>query len=180
MVQVGELRAQCGSYQEEAQKCKQALDTEQRRRAVLEGRTIHTLDLIELDRLQQELETSIATQLSALKACVAHKEQKLREEPLRGAAHDSSEKFLDELKCPLTKVLLHDPVTAADGHTYEREAMEEHLREQGQVSPVTGHPLPHALLAPNHMIKKLLAVDHLGSSPDSSWDQVEAEQSFFG
>lgn len=133
---------------------------------------------------RQELETSIATQLSALKACVARKEQKLREESNRcgsGSGRDPSDKFLDQLKCPLTKVLLHDPVTAADGHTYEREAIEEHIREQGQISPATGQPMDHAYLASNHMVKKLLAMDHLGSSsPDSSWDTVEAEQSFFG
>ena len=71
--EVGELRAEVHNLQEEHTKTKRALDNEQARRAVLEGRNVHALDLIELDRLQHELETSIATQLTTLKACAQRK-----------------------------------------------------------------------------------------------------------
>ena len=31
--------------------------------------------------------------------------------------------------CPITREMLRDPVITADGHTYEREAIEKHLSE---------------------------------------------------
>jgi len=39
--------------------------------------------------------------------------------------------------CPLTKEIMSDPVMAFDRNTYEREAIEKYLEEQGS-SPVTG------------------------------------------
>ena len=53
-----------------------------------------------------------------------------------------------------------DPVIAADGHTYERAAMQSWLQRcqrTGQLtSPVTGVSLPHAGLLPNRNIGALL------------------------
>ena len=55
---------------------------------------------------------------------------------------------------------LRNPVIAADGHTYERVAMESWLQtcqRAGQLtSPVTGAALPHAGLLPNRNIRALL------------------------
>lgn len=34
----------------------------------------------------------------------------------------------DEFSCPITRELMRDPVIAADGHTYDREAIEMWLR----------------------------------------------------
>ena len=34
----------------------------------------------------------------------------------------------DELKCPISKELMIDPVQSADGHTYEREMIERHMK----------------------------------------------------
>ncbi|KAL0054363.1 hypothetical protein WJX82_007700 [Trebouxia sp. C0006] len=55
--------------------------------------------------------------------------------------------------CPLTKVAMHDPLIAADGHTYERRAMEHWLRQHG-TSPITAEPsqaavATHAMLSCN-------------------------------
>ncbi len=49
-----------------------------------------------------------------------------------------------------------DPVIAADGHTYERSAVEQHLMNY-TVSPVTGVPLTHTRLVPNVIVKIAIA-----------------------
>lgn len=48
------------------------------------------------------------------------------------------------------------PVIAADGHTYERAAIEQHLLHHS-VSPVTGGALPHLRLVPNTVAKMAIA-----------------------
>ena len=45
------------------------------------------------------------------------------------------------LTCPLTKKLMRDPVMAADGYTYERSAIAQHLK-WSMLSPVTHAPMP--------------------------------------
>lgn len=55
-----------------------------------------------------------------------------------------------------SQVFMVDPVIAADGHTYERTALERWL--QGScLSPVTGSKLPHTRLVPNVLVKSALA-----------------------
>lgn len=49
-----------------------------------------------------------------------------------------------------------DPVIAADGHTYERTAM-EHWMQHKTMSPVTGDLLSHCRLVPNMVIKSMVA-----------------------
>jgi hypothetical protein len=58
----------------------------------------------------------------------------------------------DELRCPITLQLFCDPVIAADGHAYERRAMEDWLARSNR-SPRTGAELPHALLTPCHHLR---------------------------
>ena len=53
---------------------------------------------------------------------------------------------------------MQDPVLAADGHTYEREAIERWL-ENNDESPVTGGILRHTRLIPN-VIRKCIAFSH--------------------
>ncbi|KAA6420846.1 MAG: U-box domain-containing protein [Trebouxia sp. A1-2] len=54
--------------------------------------------------------------------------------------------------CPLTKVSMQDPVIAADGHTYERQAMEDWLTCHN-TSPVTGQQLHSLRLISNVAIR---------------------------
>ena len=110
--------------------------------------------------------------------CVATEEQKLREKGGRSGG-DSMDVILDELKCPISQQLFQEPVTAADGHTYERAAIEEHIREVGKTSPVTGEALAHSHLTPNHVVLKLISMDHLGDN-DSQYQADNMESSFFG
>lgn len=48
-----------------------------------------------------------------------------------------------------------DPVLAADGCSYEREAVREWLKGHS-TSPVTGAPLEHQNLVPNRALRNLL------------------------
>ncbi|KAL0040614.1 hypothetical protein WJX77_012463 [Trebouxia sp. C0004] len=69
--------------------------------------------------------------------------------------HDAA--FLQSLFCcPILKAAMVDPVIAADGHTYERVAIEQWL-QHGDISPVTGNALAHTRLLPNVLIRKAIA-----------------------
>lgn len=66
-----------------------------------------------------------------------------------------------EFLCPLTKRVMIDPVIAADGETYERQAIEQYLgniRKQRKpyISPVTSERLPDADLTSNMAIKIMI------------------------
>jgi len=73
-----------------------------------------------------------------------------------------------ELICPLTRRVMTDPVICADGHTYERSAIEQHIRSQKELqaqmgnagsatSPMTKEPLDSEQLFPNRALAALLA-----------------------
>jgi len=53
--------------------------------------------------------------------------------------------------CPITGEPMQDPVVAADGHTYERYAIERWF-ETSNKSPLTGAVLTHTNLVPNYML----------------------------
>ncbi|CAF4591867.1 unnamed protein product [Didymodactylos carnosus] len=61
----------------------------------------------------------------------------------------------DSLTCPITFDLFRDPVVAEDGHTYEREAIINWIREKG-TSPITREPLTTESLRPNYTVKKVV------------------------
>lgn len=62
-----------------------------------------------------------------------------------------------ELCCCITGDLMEDPVTAMDGHTYERAAIEawysRFSEDQNPSSPLTGEPIPSRRLIPSHNIR---------------------------
>lgn len=55
------------------------------------------------------------------------------------------QRLRDEFSCPITCELLFDPVLAADGHTYDRSAIERWLSRHS-TSPKTGQQLDHQQL----------------------------------
>ena len=59
--------------------------------------------------------------------------------------------------CPIcgTGEPMSDPVTAADGMTYERAAIENWLQDK-DTSPSTGAELPHTLVVPNQALKIII------------------------
>lgn len=58
--------------------------------------------------------------------------------------------------CPITGELMEDPVTTADGHTFERLAIERWLQAH-DTSPMTGARLIHTQLAPAIALRQLIA-----------------------
>ena len=59
----------------------------------------------------------------------------------------------DEYLCPITQELMHDPVIASDGHTYERDAIERWFLKK-LISPKTGKDLETSALFPNHVMRR--------------------------
>jgi hypothetical protein len=69
--------------------------------------------------------------------------------------------MLDELPneflCPITQEMMQFPVFAADGHSYERSAIQTWFEtNQSQRSPMTNEILSHTNLTPNHALKKMI------------------------
>ena len=60
----------------------------------------------------------------------------------------------DILCCPITHQIMFDPVSAEDGHTYEREAIEKWMREKS-ISPTTNKYISHKLI-PNYFVRNLI------------------------
>ncbi|XP_054466231.1 WD repeat, SAM and U-box domain-containing protein 1 isoform X2 [Anoplopoma fimbria] len=59
----------------------------------------------------------------------------------------------DEFLCPITRELMREPVIAADGYSYEREAIDSWINSKNRSSPMTNLPLLTTLLTPNHTLK---------------------------
>jgi len=57
--------------------------------------------------------------------------------------------------CPLTLEPMIDPVTAADGHSYECDAITKWLQESN-LSPLTGEALPHKRLTRSHALRNAI------------------------
>ena len=63
-----------------------------------------------------------------------------------------------EYACPITGDIMHDPVVAADGVTYERTAIETWMVKGNLISPMTKQEfLPYQLPYSNMNLKKLIA-----------------------
>ena len=60
-----------------------------------------------------------------------------------------------EFRCPITLGVMVDPVIAADGHSYERVALEEWLLTH-RTSPFTGAALEHMHVTPNHRLRSMI------------------------
>jgi len=78
------------------------------------------------------------------------------EEQLRGAWVYDTDSF-NAFLCPITHDIMRDPVVCADGHTYERSAI-EHWLQRSRKSPMTGQILRHSALFPNQALRNLLTM----------------------
>ena len=81
----------------------------------------------------------------------------LWEKLLAEQGHDSGLGRDCGFECPITSELMHDPVIADDGHSYERTAIESWFGTGNRTSPVTGKALPTQRLHPNHALR--IAID---------------------
>ena len=67
------------------------------------------------------------------------------------------------LICPITHDLMRDPVLAADGHAYERVAIEDWFSRQ-LTSPITGERLDSAMLMPCVPLKNMAKAFRAGGT----------------
>jgi hypothetical protein len=58
--------------------------------------------------------------------------------------------------CPITCQVMKVPVVAADGHSYDRDAIHTWLASKDK-SPMTGALLPSKMLTPNHLLKSMIS-----------------------
>mmetsp|Transcript_30673 Transcript_30673/g.93749 ORF Transcript_30673/g.93749 Transcript_30673/m.93749 type:complete len:360 (+) Transcript_30673:258-1337(+) len=70
-------------------------------------------------------------------------------------ALESDQRLRDEFTCPILHTLMRDPVIAADGHSYDRSAIDRWLLTNDS-SPLTAEKLEHKLLIPNRNLKLLI------------------------
>ena len=83
---------------------------------------------------------------------------------LEGEEEEQSEEEYDEYIesipyecfCPITQLIIKDPVIAQDGHTYERAAIERWFNMGKRTSPKTGAILPNITLIDNHAMRGLI------------------------
>jgi len=60
--------------------------------------------------------------------------------------------------CPITLNLMENPVIAADGHTYEKSAIEDWFLTGKQTSPLTGKKLLNKNLIINYNLKSTIDI----------------------
>ena len=64
----------------------------------------------------------------------------------------------NDMLCPISCEIMKDPVLCVeDGHTYERVAVEQWFATGARTSPATSQHLESTALAPNHIVRKLIA-----------------------
>ena len=79
-------------------------------------------------------------------------------EALRVQAEAAATAVPPQFVCPLTLCPMRDPVTLADGSTYERAAITKWL-ETSDVSPLSNQPLAHKYLHPNLALRQLIEAE---------------------
>ncbi|XP_010482459.1 PREDICTED: putative U-box domain-containing protein 53 [Camelina sativa] len=89
-----------------------------------------------------DLEDQVLPVLESLKKVAAKAKNSLLAAPSQPPSH-----FI----CPLLKDVMKDPCIAADGYSYDRQAIVEWM-ENHRTSPVTNSPLQNVNLLPNHTL----------------------------
>ncbi|KAG7380181.1 hypothetical protein PHYPSEUDO_007661 [Phytophthora pseudosyringae] len=75
-------------------------------------------------------------------------------EPYEGGEDDDEPAVPEQLICPITGCPMVDPVVAADGHSYEREAILQWFTTS-DISPMTGMHMPTTQVFPNFTLRQL-------------------------
>ncbi|XP_062853770.1 WD repeat, SAM and U-box domain-containing protein 1 [Trichomycterus rosablanca] len=108
---------------------------------------VNNIDGAELLSLSKEsLCSELHIESLGLRSKVLRKIEELRNAPV-------SNGIPDEYLCPITHEIMKDPVIAADGYSYEREAIESWISTKSRSSPMTNLPLQTTLLTPNRTLK---------------------------
>ena len=77
------------------------------------------------------------------------------EQPPEPEAPPAEEEPPTDFICPITTEIMSDPVMAADGHAYERSAIERWLATKS-TSPMTGEELGNTGLFPSHILRRMI------------------------
>jgi U-box domain len=93
------------------------------------------------------------------------KEREVKQLESKQSAPTREPLILHGFTCHITKDLMQDPVVTADGHNYERVAIQAWFARGKRTSPATGLPLPHLVLTPNVNLKQAIA-DFLKQEPE--------------
>ncbi|XP_033843463.1 WD repeat, SAM and U-box domain-containing protein 1-like [Periophthalmus magnuspinnatus] len=110
----------------------------------------NNIDGSKLSRLNRETAAEMGIESVGLRGRLLRKVESLK-------AAQSGSDGPDEFLCPITRELMRDPVIAADGYSYEREAIESWIRGKTKTSPMTNLPLQTTLLIPNRSLKMAIA-----------------------
>lgn len=78
-----------------------------------------------------------------------------------------------DFACPISHVMMRDPVVAADGHSYERLEIENHFANGSMRSPLDGDELRCTTLIANRNLKREIerAMSSLTGEPDPGADK---------
>lgn len=86
------------------------------------------------------------------------------------------DKLAKYLTCPITKLILCDPVLADDGHFYEYMAIKNHLLKSN-ISIINGKKMENVLIRSPHM--KKLVDDFIEGNPEYKNDQFLFKKPFY-
>jgi len=117
----------------------------------------------------QETHEVVALQVSEVQAerdrVLAQVEERRADEALR-------KRMEPDFMCPIMHERMNEPVLAADGHTYERQAIERWL-QMHNTSPMTGAPLAHRYLTENFALRHLISSYEAGLAKDSDGENSD-------
>lgn len=68
------------------------------------------------------------------------------------------EAFYESLICPITQEIMENPVIAADGHCYEKNALIQWLAKGKETSPLTGVKLENTQYIENYHLKSMINI----------------------
>ncbi|CAH8343717.1 unnamed protein product [Eruca vesicaria subsp. sativa] len=120
----------------------------------------------ELKREMKKLLSNIEEEDGLSVQTIDHLQEALsafRQATMRKMAKSSSLEMIetvsvpDEFRCPLSNVLMRDPVIIASGQTYDKLYIQRWLSSGNRTCPKTQVVLPHAALIPNVLIHDMIS-----------------------
>lgn len=125
--------------------------------------SLEDLPSANLEELQSKLKWSAAPFSRLAQALAERRSDELEELRSRVAYLEAENAKLKDdeppayLLCPISHELMQEPVVTADGHTYEKRAIERWLKGHAS-SPITGLELSNKVLRPNYALKSALQI----------------------
>lgn len=85
-----------------------------------------------------------------------------------------SDRVPSDFLCPITHETMRDPVTASDGYSYERQAIERWLRDH-DTSPMTNAVMLNTNLVSNHVLRRIIDQHEMQSRQPRQSPALEAQ-----